>query len=61
MSKFDEWWNSDENSARGLPETTAIQIKPFMRDAFNAGKEAWRKTPKDRTPAQGDMTAGHVG
>lgn len=29
MSKFDDWWNSDENPAHSMPETTQTQIKHF--------------------------------
>lgn len=50
MSKFDEWWDGETNPALNMPESAQTQIKPFMRAAFNAGKEVWRKEPKQALP-----------
>jgi hypothetical protein len=60
VSKFDDWWNSNENPVRDTPESTRIQMKPFLREAFNAGKEAWRKSPNTALP-KSDQFAGGIG
>jgi hypothetical protein len=46
VSKFDRWWDSDENPCRDLPESTRVQVKYFVRAAFDAGREAEKKPPK---------------
>lgn len=50
MTRFEEWWEGTENPARNLPESTQIQVKPYMRAAFNGGiyMEKKRREEKDR-------------
>ena len=40
MARFKTWWESKENPALSLPESTQLQIKPYMRAAFNGGVHA---------------------
>lgn len=61
MSKFDDWWNNPElNPVHNVPESTQLQIKGFMRAAFNAGKEAWRSNIAAQADAiRAKVKAGH--
>jgi len=39
---FEAWWNSDDSPRRHMSATAQHFCKPFMRQAFNAGKTNWR-------------------
>jgi hypothetical protein len=49
MSKaFKEWWDSADNFASKMPQTTRAQMEFFMREAFNAGAATYAKRHRMR-------------
>lgn len=45
MNSFSEWWRDWDERMKHVPESTRIQLRPFMYAAFQAGKESV-KTPR---------------
>lgn len=48
MTRFETWWESEQNPARNLPESTQLQVKPYMRAAFNGGIYTEKKRREER-------------
>lgn len=38
MAGFREWWGGADNPARGLPQSTQVQIMDYMSAAFKGGQ-----------------------
>lgn len=49
MNSFSEWWRDWETRMSHVPESTRIQLKPFMAAAFAGGRDSVKlpRIPKE--------------
>jgi len=57
MSRFDQWWDTGDHMARHLPDSTKVQIKDYLREAFNAGIAAAKNNPRGLSQSALDYEA----